>query len=304
MILSICPNPSVDKYLTLSTLMTGKVNRSSEEQAFPGGKGVHVALAVNELGVESSLLGFWGGPTGKWIKDSCSSQKIDCYGPDIKGWNRTCITINSGSEFDQTEILERGPAIGKDSIGEFLTNIKNLSTKTEMICISGSWPEGASEDIYSEIKDVCTENHQLWIDASGKWLQRAIQVHPFGIHINFSEAQTLFGPGMNPAEYALNLLEYSKIAAVTNGADGLYLASNGELYHATCQVDRVISTVGSGDSLLAGLLVAQHRKNNLKEMAIFGAACGTANCIRKDLGMLYKEDAERLKNQVICRKIS
>lgn len=304
MILSVCPNPSVDKYLQLPALKAGKVNRSSDEQPFPGGKGVHVALAVNELGEESSLLGFWGGPTGKWIKETCSSHKIDCYGPDIEGWNRTCITINSHSEFDQTEILEQGPAIGKDSIDQFLTNIKTLSTKTMQICISGSWPQGTPDDIYLEIKKICTDNHQLWIDASAGWLKRAADVHPFGIHINLAEAKALFEAEMDPAEYALKLLDYCKVAAVTNGADGLYLASEEAVYHAACHVDHIISTVGSGDCLLAGLLVAQHRKNNLKEMAIFGAACGTANCIRKDLGMLYKEDAERLMNQVICRKIS
>lgn len=304
MILSVCPNPSVDKYLDLPSISPGKVNRSSKEQSFPGGKGVHVALAVKELGEKSTLLGFWGGPTGTWLKETCTKYQIDCYGPEIKEWNRTCITINSENEYDQTEILERGPAVSTQSIQYFFNNIKSLSGSTEIVCVSGSWPEGTPANIYSELKNICTEKQKLWVDASGERLKQAIDICPYGIHVNLAEARSLFGVEKSPADCASELLQYSTIAAVTNGADGLYLASDGDLYHASCQVDKVISTVGAGDCLLAGLLVSQHRQKNLTEMAIIGAACGTANCICKDLGMFYKEDVERLKNSVICRKIS
>ena len=130
-----------------------------------------------------------------------------------------------------------------------------------------------------------------------------MEAQPFGIHINHAEAKNLFGTGRNPEEYAMKLLEYCTIAAVTNGADGLYLARKGELYHTTCTVENIISTVGSGDCLLAGLLIADHQDLNVQEMAILGTACGTANCLREDLGMLYKTDVKKLKPTVTCKKL-
>ncbi len=66
MIVCACPNPSIDSLLHCDGWQPGGVNRVRDEQRFPGGKGVHVALALAELGCEVQLVGIWGGPTGTW----------------------------------------------------------------------------------------------------------------------------------------------------------------------------------------------------------------------------------------------
>jgi len=303
MILSVCPNPSVDKYLHLDTIKAGIVNRSAFEQYYAGGKGVHVALAVNELGIKCSLAGIWAGPTGKWIKESCSNYGVECFGINIDGWNRTCITVNSESNFDQTEILERGPEISRHSIDQFLDDIASLISKTSSICISGSWPAGTPKTIYKELKKNIPSSTHLWIDASGIWLKKAINIKPYGMHVNINEAREIFGTKQTPTKCALELLKYCTVSAVTNGADGLYLARGNELYHATCQVNKIISTVGSGDCLMAGLLSASYKNYDLRKMTVLGTACGTANCLRKEIGMFYLKDVERLQKNVTCKQL-
>lgn len=304
MLLSVCPNPSVDKFINLAYFKPGEVNKSLNEKSYPGGKGVHVALAAKELGYESYLAGLWGGPTGQWIKNMCENQGIQCTGQHIESWTRTCLTIKSQSKFNDTEIVEQGPHIDEKILSDFFKSVSKLSDTATIVCVSGSWPLGSPDDVYERIHQRFNSPGQsLWVDASGERLQQAVQINPFGIHVNRAEAATLFGPAKPPVQYAKQLLSYCNIAAVTDGANGLYLATKNEVYHAYCKLDQVISAVGSGDCLLAGLMVSQYEKKSNKEMAITAVACGAANCLRPELGMLFKKDVLELRNKVICKKM-
>lgn len=71
MILSVCPNPSIDILAQIDGFVAGRVNRIIAQKSYPGGKGVHVALAIAEIHNDSNLLAFWDGPTGKWVKEEC-----------------------------------------------------------------------------------------------------------------------------------------------------------------------------------------------------------------------------------------
>lgn len=298
MIISICPNPSVDKLLKLENLKKGRVNRCIHEEFFPGGKGVHVAYALNELHTSTKIIGFWGGPTGEWIRNESSKIGIPCHGPTIKGWNRTCLTILTpgNNDIDNTEILEKGPYADSKQLLSFFKIVEQNSTEAKAICVSGSWPENCPDDVYQTLSSIC-ENKQidLWVDASGERLGQAIEVNPFGIHLNKSEAEDFFSPGFTPVEYVKKIMSYCSVVALTDGANGLYLGYKGSIYHGTCQVENIISTVGSGDCLTAGLLHEWYKtEKDLSSVAKTATACGAANCIFPPLGMLRYSDVKQL----------
>lgn len=294
MILAVCPNPSVDKYLRVFSLEPGNVNKSTFEKSYPGGKGVHVGLALKELGLESHITGFWGGPTGAWVKDQCRTKGVDCSGPELNEWTRTCLTIQSEEQSHETEILEQGPEINENEVQCFQKIVSRQMTQSKIVCVSGSWPLGTDGDIYKIFQKCHGQKLPVWIDASGERLKQAVKIQPHGIHVNRTEAESFFGRSDKPARYARDLLTFCKIAAVTDGANGLYLASGDKLLHANCPAENIISTVGCGDCLLAGMISAQYNAESLEMMARTGVACGAANCLRPDLGMLYKKDVDHL----------
>jgi tagatose 6-phosphate kinase len=299
MILSVCPNPSVDKFLQLAELKSGQVNRSLGEVAYPGGKGTHVAMAARELGFESKLAGVWGGPTGNWIKEKCSSLGIDCIGPNIEEWTRTCLTILTHQTPPETEILEKGPEVNPESLKSFFLDIEQALQNVKAAAVSGSWPDKSPDDVYLTLKNLANAaNVPLWVDASGKRLKQAIQIQPFGIHINRSEAYSLFGEGISPVSASKKLLDYCTISAVTDGSNGLFLSMGVETIHARYEIENIISTIGSGDCLLAGLITSHLSGEDLSGIARMGTACGAANCIRKELGMLHKTDVDTIKPNV------
>jgi len=295
MILCLCPNPSVDKFVWVEEFVNGKTNRIEKEQSFPGGKGIHVALGIAELGEECAVLGFWGGYTGKWIRQFCEEKGIRCFGPEVSEPNRTCFTFRSNKSLDGTELLGAGPFIDEENINHFCSEFSRLLDIASLVCMSGSWPPSNIKIEYSDfIKDAGEKGIKTFVDCSGESLLNNLLANPYCIHINNQEGFEVFNE-QSPLKIGEIILKNCDLAAITCGADGLYLLDkNHSVIHANCKLDSIISAVGCGDALMAGLVVAQKRNLSFIETARISVACGSANCIREELGMFYKQDAERL----------
>ncbi len=295
MILVVCPNPSVDIYWEMDTIKFGDLNRIKQQHKFPGGKGVHVAINIAELGENVTLLGIWGGSTGKWARAACEQKNVYCDGVYIAEDNRNCIAVLSKNEsILHTEFLENGPQINNEIYKQFFDTYTTYLSKASHIVVSGSWPPGANIDPNGIFIDAANKNNiPVWIDCAGEALQQALSHHPFGIHINQQEAKDICPTGLQIEEF---FLQFTTQLALTAGKEGLYLYDAKQVAHAVYKVDEVISTVGCGDALLAGIVTASARKFSYNDIAKMGAACGAANCMRFDIGMFYKKDVESFYN--------
>ena len=294
MITCICPNPSIDTFVWIDHWTPGEVHRIQREERFPGGKGVHVAMAVAELAEPCQLLGIWGGPTGAWIRDACSDKGIVCAGIETAGWNRTCLTFKSDSEVDESELLGCGPDITEAECEEFLARISELCEPGGQAALSGSWPQGAPSNAYARlITTLQAKGAQTFLDCAGRQLPEALRANPFCVHLNQEEAKAVFGT--DTALLSLNTLsEQCALAVVSDGARGAWFKSEQGTVHAHVHVDVAASSVGSGDCMMAGIAVACARHNSLDKIATLATACGAANCLRPELGMINRDDVNRL----------
>ena len=299
MILCLCPNPSLDKFIWMEDFKPGKANRINREQSFPGGKGVHVALGLAELGEECALLGFWGGETGKVIKEFCREKGISCFGPQIDEPNRTCLTFRTAGDWNGTELLEPGPFLDEAKINLFWLEFTRLLETASAVCMSGSWPGANTELDFTEfVIEAKKKGIVTFVDCSGKSLVNILKANPYCIHINNHEGYEVFKE-RSPLKIADAVLKSCDLAAITSGAEGLYLFDKSRAgIHARCKLEKIISAVGSGDSLMAGLVTAYTRGLNLFDTAILSVACGSANCLREDLGMFHSKDVDTLVTQV------
>ena len=295
-VLVVCPNPSVDIYAYMGDFEVGNSNRIQKEKRYPGGKGVHVAMALAELGIEVVLLGFWGSVTGQWIKSECNRYypTIKCIGPELDAWSRSCYTFKSDSDFDDTEILSAGPQVTDDDCADLLYYLVKHLPKAKAVSLSGSWPSGAKEDGYEEmIRWANKLSIPTFLDSTGIQLTNALKENPFCIHLNRSEALEFTG-----ANSLLNaqkkLSDQVQNSAITDGENGLYFYDGKETTHSISKIDKVYSTIGAGDCLLAGIIAGFIQGLETTKIANLGAASGAANCIRPELGMLFKKDVEKL----------
>lgn len=304
MILSLCPNPSIDTLAQLENFEPGKVNRVGSLKEFPGGKGIHVALALAELGAPSRIFGNWAGNSGEWIKQHCEDRGLEVTGIDLQGNNRKCYTFQSGDpEFDNTELLEPGPDMRPENWEDFNRKFLEEIPAAAFVCMSGSWPRNAPEDAYLQVLRMTeTTGTRVILDCSGKQLKNALKTNFFGLHLNQHEAFNFCGS--SEIEDLQKALEGKvKLLALTKGKEGLILSYQGQTVHASLEIKNIISTVGSGDCLTAGLAYALSQDLDVREIAAYGVACGAANCIHEELGMLKREDVERLLPQVRIKQL-
>lgn len=296
MILAVCPNPSIDTYAWLLTFVKGQTNRISRIEEFPGGKGIHVAMALKELNNQVSLMANWAGINGRWVKECPQLEGIKMAGIELEGNNRKCYTFRSDldKEFDNTELLEPGPEMTRADWESFLIQFKLALKDCSLVCLSGSWPKGAPEDAYFQLLQLCEEGGKRAIlDCSGIQLKNALKGKFFGLHINEHEANSNFGT-KNHFEVWEQLKGKVSLLAITKGKEGLFLHLDHDYAHANVQIEEVKSTVGSGDCLTAGIAHAVFKGLPLGQIAKFGVACGAANCMNEDLGIMRWEDVQKL----------
>jgi 1-phosphofructokinase family hexose kinase len=295
-ILVVCPNPSVDNFAWVDRILPGKTNRIKRQEHYPGGKGVHVALALAELGEVVKLLGLWGGPTGSWIASTCERMypKLRCLGPMMEGFSRSCYTFKSDGELNETEILGVGPEFKENDLNALIEAFDEMVVQAKCVVLSGSWPPGADGDEYQRLIDVASHYKKAsFVDCTGDQLINALKARPHAVHLNRSEYEDLLGAGDFSGSLGL-LLDQCDQVALTDGAKGLYLIEKNQTVHAISPIDPVQSAVGSGDCLVAGLARAYTMGLDLLESARLAASCGAANCLRRELGMLSNNDVNRL----------
>ncbi len=298
-ILVVCPNPSIDTFAWVENFKQKEANRITREESYPGGKGVHVAMAAAEMEVPVKLLGFWGGMTGQWIKSECKKRysNIECVGPDVTGLSRTCYTFKSAPSFDDTEILGKGPSVTSEDIESFFKTAIPKIKNSKCIVISGSWPDGSGDLGCQKMITIANiYKKKVFLDCTGSSLKNALKVSPYLVHLNKSEVQNFTGK-TDIIEAGTELLKHCEVAAITDGSKGLHLISTNDHIQVSHQLDTIYSTIGSGDCLTAGLALAYSQQLNFEGMAKLGASMGAANCIRKELGLLNKSDVEELKNK-------
>lgn len=299
MILCLCPNPSIDSYAWLDSFDSGGVNRIGKLREYPGGKGVHVALAIAELGGEAKLMGVWGGNTGEWIKEESRKRNVDSCGITVSENNRKCYTFRSErSDFNNSELLEPEPSLSKENWNEFSSLFKKEIDGKSMICMSGSWSADSPQDAYAQLITAAHKKSvDVILDCTGPQLEKALEVGFFGLHLNQAEAEKLCGSG-DIHKLLERIGDKVQLVALTKGKDGLLLSYKGQLLAVNVEIDHVISTVGSGDCLTAGLAFALSRKLSVEDIAAYGVACGAANCLTEALGLLENDVVQHLLPKV------
>ncbi|PRX40006.1 1-phosphofructokinase family hexose kinase [Salegentibacter salegens] len=305
MILSLCPNPSIDSYAWLNKLIPGESNRITNIKEYPGGKATHIALALAELGSESMLYAFWGGSSGEWIKKQCLKKGVYTNGVNLLDNNRKCYTfLSDNKSFNNTEILEPGPSLTKKNWEDFKLGYIRLIEHTTILCMAGSWPKGVSSNTYAKLIQIGKSfGKRTILDCTGKQLHNALEVGFFGLHLNEHEAKSLCG-STSMEDLLQTLSGRVELVALTRGSKGLELFYKGKLIVANVKIEGMVSPVGSGDCLTAGIAYAVDKSFSPSKIAAYGVACGAANCLNEDLGMLKFEDVNRLLPQVEVKEIT
>ncbi|MFI8688659.1 1-phosphofructokinase [Rossellomorea sp. NPDC077527] len=303
MIYTVTLNPSVDYIMELNSFQKGGLNRSSSESAFPGGKGINVSRVLNVLNVKSIALGFAGGFTGEYIKQFLNKENIITNFVEVNESSRINVKVKAD---DETEINGSGPTICKETIGKLLDQISSL-TEDDMIVLAGSIPGSVPKTFYQEIADLCLrQGTRVIIDAEKNLIQPVLSLKPFLIKPNHHELGEMFDTEIDSIEdavhYGKKLQEYGVENVLVSMAEkGALLLTEDDVYYSSIPRGELRSSVGAGDSTVAGFLAGLSRGWSIEESFRLGTSAGSATAY--SIGLCTTEKVESLFKDIQITKI-
>lgn len=302
MIYTVTLNPSLDYIVEVDQVTLGVLNRTKNESKFPGGKGINVSQVLKRLDVDSYALGFLGGFTGDYIEGFLTSHGIQTDFVRVDEDTRINVKLKSENE---TEINAKGPNITEESFEALKGKIREL-TSEDILVLAGSIPSTMPESTYEELVKLCNENGTKFVvDAEGELLKKVLPLHPFLIKPNHHELGDLFNTVINSCEevipYGRELVKQGAQNVIVSLAEkGAVLINKDIALIATSPKGDVKSSVGAGDSMVAGFIAAYEKTKSIEEAFRFSVAAGSATAF--SIGLCTREKMEGLLPQVKIEK--
>ncbi|WP_405570434.1 1-phosphofructokinase [Streptomyces sp. NBC_01167] len=261
MILTVTPNPSLDRTYEVPALDRGEVLRATAERMDPGGKGVNVSRAVAAAGHRTVAVMPLGGPPGALVAELLAGQGIEVAAVPVTGGTRSNIAL-AEPDGTLTKINAPGPELSAAEAESLLSMTTAHSASALWIACCGSLPRGLAPEWYAEL---VTRAHaagaRVALDTSGPSLLAALRSHPDVVKPNADElAQAVdrplatVGDAVKAAEELRELGARAVLASL--GGDGQLLSCAAGTWFGHASVATVRSNVGAGDASLAGFLAA------------------------------------------------
>ncbi|WP_438313519.1 1-phosphofructokinase [Streptomyces sp. HUAS TT3] len=261
MILTVTPNPSLDRTYEVPVLERGAVLRAAADRLDPGGKGVNVSRAVAAAGVRTTAVLPLGGPDGTLLAELLAAQGVDVTAVSISGHTRSNVSIVE-PDATLTKVNTPGPALTAAESALLLATVPTDAERPAWIAGCGSLPPGLPPHWYADlVARARTAGARIALDISGPALAQALPARPDLVAPNAAELAEAAGRPLytlgDVAAAAQQLRSRGAGAVLASlGADGQLLVSAEGILHGTAPVAAVRSTAGAGDAALAGFLVA------------------------------------------------
>lgn len=259
MIVTITLNPSLDRTLDVDRLERGSVLRTSAPTIEAGGKGVNVTRALSANGIPSIAVLPVGGGEGAELSQLLELAGVSARLVPVSGRTRSNITICE-ADGTVTKLNEPGPPIAADEFEALISVVSSAVSAGDWVLISGSVPPEFTSQQVSALADSLTgRNVSLAIDTSGDALVASLAARPRLIKPNRAELAEISGRELRSISEVIDAAKGVRdrgveIVLVSLGADGAVLVGPDEVIVGESHVDHPRSTVGAGDSFLAGFL--------------------------------------------------
>lgn len=286
MIYTCTLNPAIDYKIKIDSFDIGKLNRFDEGVFRAGGKGINVSIALAKLGIDSISTGFLGGFTGAFI----ASELTDTYHLKHEFINvepTTRMNVKIMSKTVETELNHDGNNISQSEKEKLIERIRLLGKDDLLVC-GGSTAKG-HPNLYQEIAQICYKNHvKLIMDTPGNYLSLFLDYQPYLIKPNLVELEAYFNQKISGLD---QIIDYGKkliasgaqLVLISMGSDGSVLISKDAVYQASKVTGIVKTTVGAGDSMVAGFIKGIMESGDIKKAYQSGVAAASATTFGDEL---------------------
>ena len=300
-IVTLTLNPVIDKSVSVAGISPNTKLRCSSPTYDAGGGGINVSRALKKLGMESLCMYLAGGPTGEHLHQILDKTGIDQLVVPIKGWTRDNLAVTDTTTNLQYRFGVPGPQVVKEEWETLLIELEKNLEEGDYLVASGKLPPGMPDDFYVPVAEIAKSKKVRFIlDTSGAALIKATKSKVFMLKPNLGELSTLCGVTsisvMELEPLAKKFLEEHdcEILVVSLGPKGALLATKDLIEHIPAPTVLQKSTIGAGDSMVAGMVVSLLKGKTYSEMVKYGVACGTAATMHEGTQLCNKDDADNL----------
>jgi 6-phosphofructokinase 2 len=307
MIYTITLNPVLGRIVEVEELIYDDANTVVKEKKYPEGKGIDVSRVIKELGGQSIAMGFVGGYNGLEIVGRLVNEGIICDFTKIHDESRAHITIFQRKKKLQTLLSTLCPEISQIEVDEFFRKVREIPANSYVV-ISGNTPQGMSDSFYAQLITTLKERDvRVILDTDEEALKRGTGAGPYLIKPNIHEFGRLVETNLSEIEeiikYARPYENKIRYIVVSMGAKGVVGVSREGNYHVIPPKINVRSSVGAGDSLVAGIIFALSENTSFEEALVLGVACGTASALNPGSDLCKMNEINMIKKDVLIKKI-
>jgi 6-phosphofructokinase 2 len=305
-IVTLTMNPAVDVSATVPYVLPDQKLRCEVPRYEPGGGGINVARAIRRLGGEAIAWFPAGGAGGELLQRLLDNEGVRQEVVPVRGWTRENLNVLEQVSGRQFRFCMPGAMLQADEWPVFLERLRALSPGPDFLVASGSLPPGVPTDFYARLAACARElGSRLVLDSSGEPLARGAEAQVYLLKPSLREFRALT---RSPEEDESALIEravvvvterkWCEILVLSLGPAGAILITPSIRERLSAPSVPVASTVGAGDSMVAGIVLALTRGRPIRDAVRFGVAAGAAAVMNPGTELCHRSDVERLYEQV------
>lgn len=305
MIITITLNPCIDRSMEIESFQYGGLNRVTHTRQDISGKGINVAKAVKQLGMNVKCFGFNYQENRTLLEEELHTAAIPFDLVNVPGRIRTNVKVFEKKSGVMTEFNENGGCVEEKAVADFLRSIEGV--EADLFVLSGSVPPGAGCDIYKRIIQ-SIPGKKVILDADGEYLRLGVEANPTVIKPNLFELENTYGVKLKNRDEIVGLCrkiiaDGVEVICVSMGKDGAVLVDEKAAYYAPALSIDVKGVQGAGDSLVAGMCKAMHEKLSTADILRYAAAAAGASLIREGTLMCTAEGFQTMLRCVDIQEI-
>ena len=302
---TVTMNPAIDVSASVDEIVPDHKLRCGPPSYEPGGGGINVARAIRRLGGDALALFPAGGPAGALLTSLLEAEGVRTRTVPIGGWTRENVNIAEGGSGRQFRFVMPGPSLVETEWGAVVRHLDMFDPAPAYLVVSGSLPPGVPLDFYGQLaRWARSRGVRFVLDASGEPLRRAIGEGVAILKASVREFEELTGEhGCDEsrlAQLARGMTDEKScdVVVLSLGARGVLWMSPSDGGRLQAPVVPVKSSVGAGDSLVAGIVLSLARGHALPDALRLGVAAGAAAVMNPGTQLCRTEDVERLYAEV------
>ncbi|PJJ58613.1 1-phosphofructokinase family hexose kinase [Hymenobacter chitinivorans] len=300
-IVTLTLNPTVDKSTTADQIIPDQKIRCAAPKFEPGGGGINVSRALRRLGSDSLAVFPVGGPSGTLLRELLTQENIRQAPVEMVSRTRENFIVVDAASGQQYRFGMPGTALSAEEQHQILQTLKHIDQLPEFLVISGSLPPGVEPEFVVKVVRAAKERGvKVVVDTSGPALLRVLEEGVFLAKPNVGELSKMAGvdelDNEAVAEAAHRLVREGKaeIVVVSLGPQGACVVTKELVDHVPAPAVKRRSTVGAGDSMVAGLVHGLASGLSVREVVRLGGACGSAATMNPGTELFRRADVDKL----------